>query len=214
MLRSGNATLLWPALIVILTYLCLLRQKPIMSIWDFFQKPRDQAWHQGPGGLMGKPTLPSFRILKSYILSISWLLFLLTSPSSSNLMSLPQPLGQLAHLPSSGISSSSRAPAGLQQRARQATGWESWWCWWSFQVHQNTVSRIQAVPDRTNPHTRCTPSLPSLQTLLFWEPSLSLSNPAQFLLFNNFILQLVQCLRLPGLPPTSSPHCPVGTSRN
>lgn len=33
----------WPALIVILTQLCLLRVKPTMSIWDFLQKTCDPA---------------------------------------------------------------------------------------------------------------------------------------------------------------------------
>lgn len=82
-----------------------------MSIWDFVQKPRDPAV-----ALRDKPTVPSFRSLKSYILSISWLLFLLSTASSSNLLSLPQPLEQLGHFPSLGISSSSSwRPAARNQ---------------------------------------------------------------------------------------------------
>lgn len=195
---------------VILTYLLLLRQKPVMAIWDFFQSPVTQPWP--PWCPNGQAYTSHFWILKSYISTISWLLFLLSSPSFSNLVFLPQPLGHLAHVPSSGISSSSRAPEGLQQGTRQGIDWESQRCCWSFSGSPEPVSRIQAVPDRTDPHPRRTPNLPSLQVLLFWESSLSLSNPAHsYCSATTASCSLCNGLSLPGCPHQNSLWEPAGT---
>lgn len=76
------------------------------------------------------------------------------------------------------------------------------------------MSRIQAVPDRTDSHTWCTLSLPSLQPLLFCESSLSLSNPSHgFCSVTTSPCSSCSGLGLPSPPHpqllTSSPHCPA-----
>lgn len=80
-----------------------------------------------------------------------------------------------------------------------------------LQIHQNSVSRIQAVPDRTVPHTRCTPSLLSLQEKFFCKSSSSLSGPPHsFCSVTTSSCSLCNGVRLPSPPhPHPSPHCPV-----
>lgn len=190
---------------VILTHPCLLRQKPRMAIWDFFQKPRDPAVVPVPWwASLHFPFQDSQKLyINHFLASVSPELTLPQQPGVSP--SAPWTSG-----PSSIFWNQLRQQSSWRAAAKNQAGndWESQRCCWSFSGSPETVSRIQAVPDRTGPHTRCAPALPSLQVLLFWEWSLSLSNPAHRVTTPS--CSLCNGLRLPGHPHHTSLWEPAG----
>lgn len=170
-----------------------------MSIWDFLQKPRDPAV-----ALRDKSTVPSFRSLKSCILSISWLLFLLSTDSSSNLLSLPQPMDSWAifHL----LESARAAPEGLQQGTRQAADGENQWCWWTFSDSPELNEQNSGCTwQNWFPHLVYPESSKPAAIVILWVILEPFQPFTRFLLCNNFTLQLVQWS---GAAKPSSPPAP------